>query len=122
MHGEGVLMDRRFVTSRSTRLRTVALTGMLLLAVSAASAAAPDRKAPTTPTNLTITGTTAYSVSLSWGASTDNSGSLTYRVVNVSHGGSATVPGNQTTYTYALNLLPQQTYSLNVYAVDAANN
>lgn len=100
-------MDRRFVPSRSTRLRAIAIAGALLLAASAVRAAAPDRKAPTTPTNLTITGTTAYSVSLAWGASTDNSGSPTYRIVNLSGGPTVTVPGNQTTYTYAKSLFPQ---------------
>jgi chitodextrinase len=103
-------------------LRAVALAAALLPLGSAVSAAGPDRKAPTAPTNLTVTGTTAYSVSLAWGASTDNSGSFTYRIVNRTWGTSVDAPGTQTTATFALNLKPQQTYSFQVYAVDDANN
>ncbi len=99
----------------------VGLASALLLVGSVALAAA-DRKAPTVPTNLTVTGTTAYSVSLAWGASTDNSGSFHYRIVNRTWGTSVVVPGTQTAFTFALKLSPQQTYSFQVYAVDAANN
>ena len=117
-------MIERPTPSPSLRLHAVALAAALLLVGSAARAAGPgsDRKAPTTPSNLTVTGTTAYSVSLAWGAATDNSGQFTYRVVNKSWGTSATVPGTQTTFTFAQGLLPQQTYSFWVYAVDAAGN
>lgn len=110
----------------SPSLRWFAATfvaALLLFAPSArAAGASADRKAPTAPTNLTITGRTAYSVSLSWGASTDNSGSFTYRVVNRTSGKSVVVPGNQTAHTFALSLSPTQTYSFLVHAVDAAGN
>lgn len=108
--------------SSSLCLRAATLGAALLFIAPAAHAAGPDRKAPTTPSNLTVTGTTAYSVSLAWGASTDNSGSFNYRIVNRTWGGSVVVPGTQTTFTYDLKLNPQQTYSFQVYAVDAANN
>lgn len=39
-----------------------------------ASAAPRDRTPPTTPTDLRVTGTSDYSVSLAWNASSDNSG------------------------------------------------
>lgn len=106
----------------SIRLLAAALAAALLPVGPAARAAGPDRKAPTAPTNLTVTGTTAYSVSLAWGASSDNSGSFSYRIVNRTWGTSVVVPGTQTAFTFALNLLPQQTYSFQVYAIDAANN
>ena len=84
--------------------------------------AAADRKAPTTPTNLRVTGKTAYTVSFAWGASTDN-GSFTYRIVNRTFGTSVVVPSTQTTFTWsASNFNPQQSYSFQIHAVDAANN
>jgi chitodextrinase len=88
----------------------------------AALAAPQDRKAPTAPTNLTVTGTTSYSVSLAWGASTDNSGTFSYRVTNKGTGQSVALPQTQTSFTYTLDLQPQLTYSFYVQAVDAAGN
>jgi chitodextrinase len=100
------------------------MAAAFLLVVPVVDAAGPsaDRKAPTTPTNLAVTGKTAYSVSFSWGASTDNS-SFSYRIVNQSWGTSVVVPSSQTTFTWtASNLYPLQTYAFYVVAVDAAGN
>jgi hypothetical protein len=86
-----------------------------------ASAGSRDRTPPTQPTNLSITGKTARSVSLTWQPSTDNSGSFFYRVrCNV--GLVATVPQTQTAFTWTSNLTAGQTYSFSVYAVDSAGN
>jgi len=101
-----------------------AFAAALLFVGSAVHAAGPsgDRKAPTAPTNLRVTGTTAYSVSFAWGASTDNS-SFTYRIINKSWGTSVVVPSTQTSFTWSgSNLYPLQSYAFYVYAVDAANN
>ena len=46
------------------------------------AACAGDTQAPTTPTNLARTGSTATSISLSWTASTDNVGVTGYRTYN----------------------------------------
>lgn len=77
-----------------------------------------DTQAPSTPTGLTSTGKTSSSVSLSWGASTDNVGVTAYdvysgssRVLSVS-GTSATVSG----------LSPSTGYTFSVKARDAAGN
>lgn len=77
-----------------------------------------DSQAPTAPTNLTSTGKTSSSVSLSWGASSDNVGVTGYdvyagsnQVLSVS-GTSATVSG----------LSPSTAYSFTVKARDAAGN
>ncbi|MEU9283395.1 carbohydrate binding domain-containing protein [Streptomyces sp. NPDC048275] len=77
-----------------------------------------DTQAPTTPTNLTSTGKTSSSVSLSWGASSDNVGVSAYdiysgsnRVLSVS-GTSATVSG----------LSASTAYTFTVKARDAAGN
>jgi hypothetical protein len=105
--------------------RTVAaavlLAVALLLALPTGSGAASDRKPPTTPTNLRVTGVTAYTVSLAWNPSTDNSGNFVYRVRH-SWGYEATVPSTQTSFTWTGNVEPRQTYQFWVYAVDAAGN
>jgi len=81
--------------------------------------AARDRTPPTRPTNLRATSVTSYQVQLAWNASTDNSGSFSYRVV-VSDGGTYTVPQTQTTFTAFV--APIGTYSFYVYAVDGSGN
>ena len=56
----------------SSLARACAITFALisLLAAATATAAPRDRISPTTPTNLRVTGATAYSVSLAWSPST----------------------------------------------------
>jgi len=77
---------------------------------------APDRNAPTTPTNLRVTGTSRTSVSLAWDPSTDN-GSFSY-VVRQDDSLSWTVPeASGTSYTLT-SLSPGRTYTFFVYAVD----
>ncbi|MCM3873740.1 MAG: fibronectin type III domain-containing protein [Pyrinomonadaceae bacterium] len=92
-----------------------------LLSTLTASAAARDRTPPTAPSNLRVTGNTTSSVSLAWNASTDNSGSLSYRIRH-SGGYSATAPQSQTSFTWTSNINAGQTYSFYVYAVDASGN
>jgi len=76
-----------------------------------------DTTAPTAPTNLQTTGATASTISLSWGASTDNVGVTNYTVYYgtssvIVTGTSATVSG----------LTPNTAYSFTVKAKDAAGN
>ncbi|WP_338017613.1 carbohydrate binding domain-containing protein [Streptomyces adustus] len=77
-----------------------------------------DTQAPTAPTNLTSTGKTSSSVSLSWSASTDNTGVTAYDVYSGSNqvlsvsGTSATVGG----------LAASTSYTFTVKARDAAGN
>jgi hypothetical protein len=98
----------------------VSLMLVLVLAASPASAAR-DRKPPTTPTNLRVTGMTAYTVSLAWNPSTDNSGSVTYTIccANV---GSETFPGPASTRVYRAGLEAGRTFTLRISARDAAGN
>jgi chitodextrinase len=94
---------------------------LTILAVPQGASAAPkDRVAPTTPSNLVITATTATSVSLAWTASTDNSSTWWYCV---QHNGSGCVRVDppRTTMTWA-NLLPDRTHTFSVYAIDQAGN
>src|SRR5215208_4872533 len=111
-------MNRRYILKLTARALVVLI--MLALLVSPSSVlAAKDRSAPTQPTNLNATATTATSVTLAWNPSTDNSGSVSYRVHLVSP--SAEKVANQTSYTW--NSLSSNTaYSFYVYAVDKAGN
>jgi hypothetical protein len=88
-------------------------------------ASAPDRKAPTRPSNLRSTGNTSWSVSLAWDPSTDDGGVVSYRVRD-NWGREITVPGTQTSVTWKYPPHPPLnqggTYSFSVYAVDAAGN
>ncbi|MGH9907574.1 MAG: fibronectin type III domain-containing protein [Pyrinomonadaceae bacterium] len=97
------------------------LTGSMSPEFLDVSAAGRDRTSPTAPSNLSVTGKTTSSVSLSWNPSTDNSGNFFYRVRN-SAGYEATAAQTQRSFTWASNLSAGQTYSFLVYAVDGAGN
>ena len=103
----------------------LALLTAMLFSGRTASAAKPDKVAPTTPTNLVVTAITSSTVSLKWNPSTDNSGKFSYRLkVNSLNGASSTtqiVSQTQTTYT-AQYMVPFYSYSFAVYAVDASGN
>ena len=96
--------------------------GIVAPALAATIAVAPpDKKAPTKPTNLHVTGNTAWSVSLAWDASFDNSGQLTYRVV-CSNGQSKLVPQTSTSTVFTSGLQHGKTYSFWVHAFDPSGN
>jgi chitinase len=78
-----------------------------------------DRTPPTAPTNLVVTAVTTHSVSLSWGPSTDNSGQFVYVICCAKT--TVTVSQTQTSHTLA-GLDSGATYTLRVYAKDAAGN
>ena len=102
----------------------VALVGAFVVLSSVADAKRPpgagDNKAPTTPTNLRITSSSDYSISLAWDASTDNSTNWWY-CVQVDGGNCLRVSQPQTTITRS-NLTPDRTTTWTVYAIDAAGN
>jgi chitodextrinase len=77
-----------------------------------------DTQPPTAPTNLTVTGTTASSASLSWAASTDNVGVTGY---DVFRGGTRVATATGTSFTDT-GLAPSTQYSYTVRARDAAGN
>ncbi|MCN9240606.1 glycoside hydrolase family 6 protein [Streptomyces sp. RY43-2] len=77
-----------------------------------------DTTAPSAPSGLAVTGTTATSVSLKWTASTDNVGVTGYDVYRGS-----TKVGSATSTSYAdTGLTASTTYSYTVKAKDAAGN
>ena len=99
-----------------------ALAFIAVLLFSGPITSAAKGGAPTTPTNLVVTGITSATVNLSWGASTYKSGRFSYKVRinnlnNTSSTTLATVSQTQTTYT-AKNLSANTPYSFVVYAVD----
>ena len=106
--------------SRLPMLIAALLVLVMLSPVSPASAAR-ERKPPTTPTDLRVTGLTPYTVSLAWNPSTDNSGSVTYTIccANVS---SETFPGPASTRVYRAGLGAGRSFTLRISAKDAAGN
>jgi hypothetical protein len=79
-----------------------------------------DKQAPTTPTNLRVTGGSETSVSLAWDASTDNLTNFWY-CVQRDGAGCLRVDQPRTTITVT-RLLPDRTTTWSVYAIDASGN
>ncbi|WP_130733275.1 GEVED domain-containing protein [Flavobacterium sp. J27] len=88
--------------------------GIWRTALSTSSDATP----PTTPTNLTASGTTQSSTNLSWTASSDNIGVTGYDIYRGSN-----LMGSTTSTSYSVTgLSAATTYSFSVKAKDAAGN
>jgi chitodextrinase len=104
-----------------SNLMVFASLALVLVLAAAPVSAARDRKPPTTPTNLVVTGMTSYTVSLAWNPSTDNSGSVTYIIccANVS---SETFPGPASSRVYRAGLEAGRSFTLRIVAKDAAGN
>ena len=101
-------------------LAVVSTLTLTLLSGSAVLSAQPrDRGPPTAPTNLVVTATTEHSVSLSWSASTDNSGRFGYVICCA--GTTVTVSQTMTSHTLE-GLQSGKTYTFRVYAKNAAGN
>ena len=80
--------------------------------------AGADTTPPTAPANLTATGHTANSVSLSWSPSTDNVAVTGYQIRQA-----GTVVASTAASTYTVTgLTPSTTYAFTVTAQDAAGN
>jgi hypothetical protein len=121
-------MTTRHLSRLIVGIAILALTAALLFNASTSSAAGGkgDRSAPTTPSNLVVTSITTTSISLSWTGSTDNSGSLSYKVritnlSNSAYNSLATVSQSQTSYT-AKFLASNSNYTFSVYAIDGSGN
>ena len=105
--------------SSFTAVHLLLLTIVCSSSLLSAQSSGRDRTPPTAPTNLIVTATTEHSVSLAWGASTDNSGRFSYVICCAN--GTVTVSQTITSHTIQ-GLKPGTTYTLRVYAKDAAGN
>jgi len=104
----------------SWRVASIAAIFLVSLIGNAPGWAAPrDRSAPTKPANLRVTSLTSHNVSLAWNPSADDSGTLSYRLW-VSYG--FTYNLSQALTTFSLSVVPSNTYSFYVYAVDGSGN
>jgi len=112
-------MNRLYFLKLATRVAAVLIVLAFVLSPSPVQAGR-DRRAPTTPTNLHTTAMTHTSVTLAWNPSTDNSGSVTYRVQMTSPL-SLGMETSQTSLTWT-SLSPGTTYSFYVYAFDKQGN
>src|SRR6186713_2610748 len=84
-----------------------------------------DTQAPTAPSGLVASSTTASSVSLAWTASTDNVGVTGYQILRApgASGGTFAQVGTSTTPSFTnTGLTASTTYRFQVRAVDAAGN
>ncbi|RZS92199.1 fibronectin type III domain-containing protein [Aquimarina brevivitae] len=79
---------------------------------------APDTQAPSAPTNLSASNTTANTTDLTWDAATDNIGVSEYRILQ----DGIVVNTTASTAVTITDLAPETTYSFTVVAVDAAGN
>lgn len=109
--------------SRSRSVGALGIAAALvcsLVFVAAPASATRDRTAPTAPSNLRITASTATSVSLAWDRATDNSSTFWY-CVQTNGSGCIRVDPPRTTLTRTFSF-PDRTFSFSVYAVDIAGN
>jgi chitodextrinase len=103
--------------------------GVALAALALAAApAAADTQPPTVPTGLRVTETTASTASLAWNRSSDDSGSVRYRVLEFAYDPQAGEYQEELRATVTeptatvRNLMPDHDYMFLVRAVDAAGN
>lgn len=119
-------MTTRSLSRLFVGIAALALTALLFSGLPTSAAGGGGKSVPTAPSNLVATAITETTVSLSWKASTSNSGRFSYRVkianvANSAYTSLATVSGTQTTYT-AKFLSPNTAYKFSVYAVDDKGN
>lgn len=78
----------------------------------------PDTTAPSVPTGLILSATDGYTTNLSWAGSSDNVAVTSYQILR-----DGAVLGTSTTTSYSdQTVVPGNTYSYSVSAVDAAAN
>jgi len=97
------------------------LASATILGSVTASAALRDRTKPTTPGNFRVIATTAYSVTVAWNPSTDNSGNFNYYLSGAYGVTPVILPKTATSHTFT-GLYPRNDYWFFIYARDAAGN
>jgi chitodextrinase len=106
---------------RYAPIGAVALALTLLVGSPTTSLAGKERSKPTTPGNFRVTARTAYTVSVAWSPSTDNSGSFNYNLSGAYGVTPVVLPKSATSYTFT-GLYPGNDYWFFIYARDAAGN
>jgi chitodextrinase len=109
------------ISSFAAHIAAIALVLIMVLGPSTASAVRQDRQRPTTPGNFRVTAKTAYTVSVAWDPSTDNSGNFNYHLSGAYGVPPAVLPKTATSHTFT-RLHPGNEYWLFIYARDAAGN
>jgi chitodextrinase len=110
------------MTTMKISARRLAWPTMAFVLLATGALAAPtDRKAPTAPRNLRVTAMTAYTVSLAWEPSTDNSGRVRYQIC-CANAGSQWVEGPASSAVYRSGLEANRTFTLRIWAVDPSGN
>jgi chitodextrinase len=84
-------------------------------------ATARDKTRPTTPGNFRVTATTAYTVTVAWSPSSDNSGNFNYHLSGAYQVTPVILPKTATSHTFTA-LAPGNDYWFFIYARDAAGN
>jgi len=103
------------------RVGAIALTLAMILAPATASAAGKDRTKPTTPGSFRVVAKTAYTVTVAWSPSSDNSGNFSYHLSGAYGIAPVVLPKTATSHTFTA-LAPGNEYWFFIYAKDAAGN
>jgi chitodextrinase len=103
-----------------SRAGAIALA-LALFAIAPTAAAGRDRTKPTTPGNFRVTAVTAYTVTVAWNPSSDDSGSFHYHLSGAYGVAPVVLPRTATSHTFAA-LYPRNDYWFFIYARDAAGN
>jgi len=114
-------MHTRRHTSPLAAPAAMVLALTMALAPSVASAAGKDKTKPTTPGNFRITAKTAYTVTVAWSPSTDNSGNFNHYLSGAYGVTPVVLPKTATSHTFPA-LFPGNEYWFFIYAKDAAGN
>jgi hypothetical protein len=111
-------------SKRARAAASIAVTVGLLLSSTIGAAtvsAGRNRSAPTAPSNLHVTATTPYSISLAWTASKDSSGIASYTIC-CANTSSMTVSGSTTSVRFTAGIESSRSFTLFVVARDSAGN
>jgi hypothetical protein len=121
-HGAPLIrMKTRLPTSRLAVSASLVLALTMSLGSSTAQGAIKDRTKPTTPGNFRLVSKTAYTVTVAWNPSSDNSGNFSYHLSGAYGVTPAVLPKTATSHTFTA-LFPGNEYWFFIYAKDAAGN
>jgi chitodextrinase len=115
------------IRPRRSRLSPFTATFVLALILFSGSfiAEGKDRVGTMTPSNFRVTALTPFSAALAWTPHGGNPANFTYRLWSTAGGGSGgtvTLPGTATSYTWNTGMAPRNFYTFGLYAVDGAGN